>query len=66
MERLIYTMNGNTAREEWDAETIRQYGVIRRQLLDVAGDIGRLPEDVHEHVPTPEEQRQAFWDKLFG
>lgn len=65
VERLIYTLNGNRPREEWEPEVTRQYSLIRRQLLDTAGDIGRLPEDVHVHKPTVEEEKQAFWNKVF-
>lgn len=64
VEQLIYSMNGNKPREEWDADTIKQFGMIRRQLLDIAGDVGRIPEVLNEK-PTKEEQEKAFWGGIF-
>lgn len=46
--------------EQWDEETLSQFSYIRRLLLDRAGEIGRLPDNlrwegddhVRETIPT--------------
>ena len=46
VENLCYAANGNKAREEWSDETFAMFSRIKHKLLDKAGDIGRLPENL--------------------
>ena len=46
VENLCYIANGNKPKEEWDEETKMNFSRIKHKLLDKAGDIGRLPENI--------------------
>lgn len=67
VERLIYTMNGNLPRAQWGEEVTKQFAAIRRQLLDAAGDVGRIPEMMTcECEQRKENSVQKFWGQVFG
>ena len=67
VEKLIYTMNGNLPRAQWGEETMKQFSAIRRQLLDVAGDVGRIPEQMTCACERPKENSvQKFWKDMLG
>lgn len=67
VEKLIYTMNGNLPRAQWSEETMKQFSAIRRQLLDVAGDVGRIPEQMTCECERPKESGiQRFWKDMLG
>lgn len=66
VERLIYSMNGNKPRALWGEETTRQFSAIRRQLLDCAGDISRMPSQIICVTDNREENIQSFWNRVFG
>lgn len=48
VEELCYAVNGNKDKEEWSDETFDAFNKIKHKLLDKAGDIGRLPENITE------------------
>ena len=48
IEDLCYVANGNKDKEEWSDETFSAFNKIKHKLLDKAGDIGRLPENMTE------------------
>ena len=48
IEDLCYVANGNKDKEEWSDETFAAFNKIKHKLLDKAGDIGRLPENMTE------------------
>jgi len=48
VEDLCYAANGNKDKEEWTDETFAAFNKIKHKLLDKAGDIGRLPENITE------------------
>lgn len=67
VEKLIYTMNGNQPRAQWGEEITKQFAAIRRQLLDVAGDIGRIPEQMTcECEARKDNGIQKFWEQIFN
>lgn len=45
VESLVYQLTGKP-REQWDDETWSTFTRIRHKLLDKAGEIGRLPENI--------------------
>lgn len=45
VESLVYQLTG-MSREQWDDETWGIFTRIRHKLLDKAGEIGRLPENL--------------------
>ncbi len=46
VEDLVYITNGNKPKEEWSDDTWTAFQRIRHKLLDKAGSIGRLPNDI--------------------
>lgn len=67
VEKLIYTMNGNLPRVQWSEEVMKQFSSIRRQLLDAAGDVGRIPEMMTcECEQRKENSVQRFWTQMLG
>ena len=46
VEDLCYAANGNRVKAEWSDETWSAFCKIKHKLLDKAGEIGRLPENL--------------------
>ena len=46
VEDLCYAVNQNKPKEEWSDETFAGFSKIKHKLLDKAGDIGRIPENL--------------------
>lgn len=46
VEDLCYAANKNKPKEEWSDETFAAFSKIKHKLLDKAGDIGRIPENL--------------------
>ena len=53
IEDLCYTVNDGKPKEEWSDESFAAFTKIKHKLLDKAGDIGRLPENIVERVSIP-------------
>ena len=53
IEDLCYTMNGGKPKDEWTDESFAAFNKIKHKLLDKAGDIGRMPENMVERVSVP-------------
>ena len=45
-ENLAYIANDNKSKEEWSDETWGIFQRIRHKLLDIAGSVGRLPQNI--------------------
>lgn len=48
VEDLCYAANNNKPKEEWSDKTFSAFNKIKHKLLDKAGDIGRLPDNITE------------------
>ena len=46
VENLCYAANGNKQKEDWSDDTFSGFSLIKHKLLDKAGDIGRIPENI--------------------
>ena len=46
VENLCYAANDNKPKEEWSDDTFSWFCLIKHKLLDKAGDIGRIPENI--------------------
>lgn len=46
VEELCYAANNNKPKEEWTDETFAGFSKIKHKLLDKAGDVGRIPENL--------------------
>lgn len=53
VESLCYAANGNKEKEEWSDETFSAFNLIKHKLLDKAGDVGRIPENIMEIRTEP-------------
>lgn len=51
IEDLCYEVNGNRVKDEWSDETWAAFCKIKHKLLDKAGEIGRLPDNLVETPP---------------
>lgn len=48
VEDLCYAANENKPKDEWSDATFDLFNKIKHKLLDKAGDIGRIPDNVIE------------------
>lgn len=48
VEDLVYRLNDHKPKSEWNDEVWSAFCHIKHKILDKAGDIGRLPENIHE------------------
>lgn len=46
VEDLCYSVNDNKPKEEWTDETFAGFSKIKHKLLDKAGDVGRIPDNL--------------------
>lgn len=53
VETLCYIANNNLPKEEWTDETFEEFNRIKHKLLDKAGDIGRLPQNIVLRTSEP-------------
>ena len=51
VENLCYAANNNKPKEEWSEETFSWFCLIKHKLLDKAGDVGRIPENIVRKEP---------------
>ena len=70
VEDMAYQLNGDKPKEEWSDETWSLFCRIKHKLLDKAGDIGRLPENLCERsdgrADKDENSLSAFVAKVFN
>lgn len=65
IEDLVYMTNGNKSKDDWNETELMAFNKIKHKILDKAGEIGRLPEniqDAEECGDTP----SSFWDRIFN
>lgn len=53
VEDLVYLLNDNKPKNEWNDESWAAFCRIKHKLLDKAGDVGRLPDNMF-HIPERE------------
>lgn len=49
VENLCYVANDGKDKSEWSETTWKAFNIIKHKLLDKAGDIGRLPDNLVEY-----------------
>ena len=55
IESAFYSMCGNRQKSEWPDSVWSDFEKIKHKLLDKAGDIGRLPDNLIEEGKTCQE-----------
>lgn len=50
VEDVMYIANGNKPKEEWTDDSWIAFCKIKHKLLDKAGEIGRMPDNIFENV----------------
>lgn len=53
VETLGYIANGNKPKDEWSDESFAVFSRVKHKLLDKAGEIGRLPENMNVRTREP-------------
>lgn len=53
VENLAYMANDNLGKEDWSRETYALFNRIKHKLLDKAGEVSRIPEDLIERRTEP-------------
>lgn len=53
VENLCYIANENKSKADWSDQTFDEFSRIKHKLLDKAGDIGRLPENITLRTSEP-------------
>lgn len=46
IEDMCYAVNGGQQKEDWSDETFSGFNKIKHKILDKAGDIGRVPDNI--------------------
>ena len=60
----MYSVNGNKPKDKWTEADMLIFNKIKHKILDKAGEIGRLPENMY--IPSAEEAASvSFWETLF-
>ena len=55
VEEMGYQANGGKRKEDWSDNTWAAFCKVKHKILDKAGDISRLPENLIENVTKEEE-----------
>lgn len=70
VEDMAYELNGNKVKEEWTDETWSLFCRIKHKLLDKAGDIGRIHDNLCEltvdGTDDDEQSLSTFVAKVFN
>jgi len=53
VENLCYVANENKSKADWSDETFEEFSRIKHKLLDKAGEIGRLPQNIVLRTKEP-------------
>lgn len=53
VEKMAYIANDNKPKEEWSDESFSLFNRIKHRLLDKAGEISRIPENLIERRSEP-------------
>lgn len=65
VEDLVYMLNGNKSKDDWSEAEILAFNKIKHKILDKAGEIGRLPENIFD-ADENDNSAASFWDRLFN
>lgn len=49
VENVLYALHNQRNKEDWDPEALQKFVVIRRNLLNAANNIERLPGNLRYH-----------------
>ena len=60
VEDMAYKLNENKSKEQWADETWASFCRIKHKLLDKAGDIGRLPENLLYNTSEENKSLSSF------
>ena len=63
VEDLVYALQDGKQKDEWSDQAIAGFSMIRHKLLDKAGDIERLPDNIRlmsaDDKPMPDAEEQG-------
>ena len=53
IEDLCYSQNHGKDKSEWPEQTLESFNKIKHKILDKAGDIGRIPQNIIIRTSQP-------------
>lgn len=65
IEDLVYVATGSKAKAEWPETELLAFEKIKHKILDKAGEISRLPENIFD-ADESENNVSNFWEKFFN
>ena len=65
VEDLVYIMNGNRPKDEWNDSEIIVFNKIKHKLFDKAGEVSRIPDEIFD-ADIQKNAISSFWDRLFN
>jgi hypothetical protein len=65
IEDLLYMATGGKSKADWQELELLAFEKIKHKILDKAGEIGRLPENIFD-ADQCENSASSFWDRLFN
>lgn len=65
IEDLVYIASGSKSKDGWAENELIAFEKIKHKILDKAGEIGRLPENIFD-ADECENSASSFWGKIFN
>lgn len=65
VEDLVYIATGGKSKEDWHENELLAFEKIKHKILDKAGEIGRLPENIFDSDAC-DKSTSSFWDRIFN
>lgn len=65
IEDLLYLSTGSKSKNQWSEAELIAFEKIKHKILDKAGEISRLPENIFD-ADENENAASSFWDRLFN
>jgi hypothetical protein len=65
IEDLVYMATGSKSKADWPESELLAFEKIKHKILDKAGEIGRLPENIF-NADECGNNVSNFWDRFFN
>lgn len=65
IEDLAYMMKESRSKDDWTELEIIAFNKIKHKILDKAGEIERLPENIFD-ADKANNTPSSFWDRMFN
>ena len=65
VEDIAYTANNGASKETWSEEETLAFNKVKHKLLDKAGELSRLYENLYDEEKEAKDKPSSFWWGLF-